>query len=89
MSVNVSRPSGAAAADTVLVFDPLDASPSPGHDTAVIDQVHKQFVPRVTVIRTGTVVALPNSDQIRHQVYSFAAAKVFSLKLYAGSPRPR
>jgi hypothetical protein len=31
-------------------------------------------------------VKFPNSDQIRHQVYSFSPAKTFSLKLYAGSP---
>jgi plastocyanin len=87
LTIDVSTPSGAAVADTVLVFDPLDAAPLPGHDTVVIDQVHKQFVPRVTVLRTGTAVTFPNSDQIRHQVYSFSPAKVFSLKLYAGSPK--
>jgi hypothetical protein len=51
-----------------------------------LDQVNKRFVPRVTVVRTGTTVTFPNSDRIRHQVYSFSHAKTFSLKLYAGSP---
>lgn len=49
-----------------------------------IDQVDKQFVPRVSVLRAGTEVRFPNSDNIRHSVYSFSPAKVFQLKLYAG-----
>jgi plastocyanin len=69
------------------VFYPLDAVPATTRDTAVIDQVNKRFVPRVSVVRTGTAITFPNSDRIRHQVYSFSPAKTFSLKLYAGSPK--
>jgi plastocyanin len=86
VTVTAQDKSGAPAADTVVVLDPLDAKVPPGHATAVIDQIDKTFVPHVTVIRTGTSVTFPNSDQIRHQVYSFSAAKPFNLKLYAGSP---
>jgi plastocyanin len=87
VTVNVKAQSGAAAADTVIVFDPLDATPPAGHDAAIIDQINKKFVPRVTVVRTGTAITFPNSDRIRHQVYSFSPAKTFTLKLYAGSPK--
>jgi plastocyanin len=87
VSVNVKTKSGAAGEDTIVVFDPLDAAPPPAHASAVIDQVDKRFVPKVTVLRTGTSVTFPNSDRIRHQVYSFSTPKVFSLKLYAGSPQ--
>jgi plastocyanin len=52
----------------------------------VIDQVDKEFVPRVTVVQTGTAVDFPNHDNIRHQVYSFSPAKTFQLKLYSGRP---
>lgn len=86
VSLDVRNKAGTAAEDTIVVLDPLDAAPPPAHDTAVIDQVDKQFVPRVSVLRTGTSVTFPNSDRIRHQVYSFSTPKVFSLKLYAGSP---
>lgn len=83
-----ARPAASASAtDTVIVFDPLDATPAPSHDAAVIDQVNKKFVPRVSVVRTGTAITFPNSDRIRHQVYSFSHANTFTLKLYAGSPR--
>lgn len=85
ISVAVTSQSGAPVADTILVFDPLDVTLAPSHESASIDQVDKKFVPRVNVLRTGTAVTFPNSDHIRHQVYSFSKPKVFTLKLYAGS----
>jgi plastocyanin len=85
VTVNVSTRSGIPAQDAIIVFNPLDASPAPTHETAIIDQVDKRFVPRITVVRTGTEISFPNSDRIRHQVYSFSPAKVFTLKLYAGT----
>jgi plastocyanin len=87
VTVTVASRAGGAAADTVIVFDPLDATPAPSRDTASIDQVNKRFVPRVSVVRTGTTVTFPNSDHIRHQVYSFSEPKQINLKLYAGSPK--
>jgi plastocyanin len=87
VTVDVTTRSGASPADTVIVFDPLDGAPAPSHDAAVVDQVNRRFVPRVSVVRTGTAVTFPNSDHIRHQVYSFSPAKTFTLKLYAGSPK--
>jgi plastocyanin len=86
VTVEVTTRSAATAADAVIVFDPLDAAPAPSHEVAIIDQVNKTFVPRVSVVRTGTAITFPNSDRIRHQVYSFSSAKTFTLKLYAGSP---
>lgn len=86
VTVNVATPSGAAAADAVIVLDPLDAAPPMHREAAIIDQIDKRFAPRVSVVRTGTAITFPNSDRIRHQVYSFSPAKTFSLKLYAGSP---
>jgi plastocyanin len=87
VTITVRTASGTAAEDALIVFDPGDA-PSPGGKASVaIDQVNKRFVPRVTILRTGTAVTFPNSDKIRHQVYSFSAAKTFDLKLYAGSPK--
>jgi plastocyanin len=86
VTVNVTTSSGAAAADAVIVLDPLDATPPMHRETAIIDQINKRFAPRVSVVRTGTTITFPNSDRIRHQVYSFSPAKTFSLKLYAGSP---
>ena len=86
VTVNVRTAAGSGAEDAVVVFDPVDVNAPPTHDTARIDQINKQFDPKVTVLRTGTAVTFPNSDQIRHNVYSFSPAKTFTLQLYAGSP---
>jgi plastocyanin len=85
VTVKVATSSGDPALDTIVIFDPLDSAAPHKPATAVIDQINKRFVPRVSVVRTGTAVTFPNSDHIRHQVYSFSPAKTFSLKLYAGS----
>lgn len=54
--------------------------------TAVVDQRGKQFVPHILAVEVGTAVYFPNSDNIRHDVYSFSPAKTFELPLYAGTP---
>lgn len=87
VTMEVNGKSGASAEDTLIIFDQLDGSTAPSHESAIIDQIAKRFAPRVSVIRTGTSVAFPNSDHIRHQVYSFSDSKPFTLKLYAGSPK--
>ena len=55
--------------------------------TYVMDQVNKTFVPYVLVVPVNSLVSFPNSDDIRHHVYSFSPAKTFELKLYAGRPK--
>jgi plastocyanin len=79
---------GATVENVVVVLDPLDAPAPRTAARASIDQVARQFVPRVSVLQAGTVVNFPNSDHVRHQVYSFSPAKTFSLKLYAGADAP-
>lgn len=51
---------------------------------AVMDQRNQQFTPGVLAVRTNTLVHFPNSDDVRHQVYSFSPAKRFELRLYHG-----
>ncbi len=58
-----------------------------GSDVAVMDQRRSRFVPDLLVVQRGTEVTFPNSDSIRHNVYSFSPAKTFQLPLYRGSPR--
>lgn len=58
--------------------------PKPGR----IDQVKRQFVPHVIVVQTGSDVYFPNSDNVRHDVYSFSPAKRFELPLYSGHSAP-
>lgn len=51
-----------------------------------MDQKNRMFVPHVLPVQTGTAVEFPNSDDVRHQVYSFSEAKKFQLPLYTGTP---
>lgn len=77
-----------AVADAVVYLIP-EKSRAPGVEKgkkAVMDQVDKQFKPRVLVVQTGTSVDFPNSDEILHHVYSFSAAKTFELPLYKDKP---
>jgi hypothetical protein len=53
-----------------------------------MDQVQKQFVPRVLPVVAGTEVRFPNRDQIHHHVYSFSRTKTFELPLYKGEDAP-
>ncbi|CAM4081108.1 methylamine utilization protein [Pseudoalteromonas byunsanensis] len=59
----------------------------PPQQIAIMDQVNKQFSPRLLTVMQGQQVSFPNSDDIRHHVYSFSEAKPFELKLYAGTPK--
>jgi plastocyanin len=76
--VTVKDRSGAPVPDVVVRWN----APSSASNAAVVDQINKQFVPYVSVIKPGTLVSFPNSDDIRHHVYSFSEAKPFELKLY-------
>jgi len=87
ITVRVHTSADAPVSDAAVFLEPVGAQPAATTATAVVDQINKRFVPRMTVIRTGTAVSFPNSDHIRHQVYSFSPAKTFNIKLYAGSPK--
>lgn len=55
----------------------------------IIDQIDKEFIHPITIIRPGTVIIFPNHDKIRHHVYSFSPAKTFELPLYKeATPKP-
>jgi plastocyanin len=56
----------------------------PIRQSAVMDQIHQEFVPPLLPIAIGTEVRFPNRDQIHHHVYSFSRTKSFELPLYRG-----
>lgn len=51
-----------------------------------VKQQDLSFIPFVSAFQKGSSVDFPNMDKTRHHVYSFSAAKVFELKLYANKP---
>lgn len=88
LKVDVRNDQDAPVADAVVslyarepVADQQSAQPR-----AVMDQIDKRFVPHVLPVRAGTAVSFPNSDDIRHHVYSFSKPKRFEIKLYTGVP---
>lgn len=75
---------GGNVADAVVSLHSPQAATVARPAGAVIDQRDTQFQPRVSVVHVGSRVEFPNSDNVRHQVYSFSPAKRFQLPLYSG-----
>ena len=89
LSVTVTSSSGGAISGALVVAEPAQPAPRPAvAQHGIMDQRNLQFVPDLLVVRTGALVEFPNSDQVRHQVYSFSGAKSFQLPLYAGHTQP-
>jgi len=87
--IHVQAADGRALVGAVVSARPLDSPArhaAPLH--AVMDQVNRTFVPNVLVVPVGSTVEFPNSDSIRHQIYSFSPPKRFELPLYRGKPYP-
>ncbi len=93
LSFRIVDPQGDPVADAVIELvlpNPNQTAPSPddlSSATYVMDQVDKTFAPRQLIVPQGADVSFPNSDDIRHHVYSFSKAKPFELKLYKGRPK--
>jgi plastocyanin len=90
LRVSITDHKGKPVADAVILAVPTDAKITQRGKVPAdaIDQVDKQFVPYVKPIPVGATVRFPNSDNIRHQVYSFSPTKKFELPLYAGTDAP-
>ncbi len=56
-------------------FSPLQKNP-------VIDQMRMTFVPHVLPVLAGSTVDFPNSDSVRHNVFSPSKTKKFNLGTY-------
>lgn len=88
IAASVIDDKGQPVADAIVVAVPVDGNmrlPEHPHGS-VIDQVDKEFSPKVIAVVAGTPVSFPNKDNVRHHVYSFSPAKRFELPLYAGVP---
>ena len=88
IAVTITNDRGGPVPDAVVVAVPTEGTLRPGTRSRdeIVDQIDREFVPRVTAVFVGTAVTFPNHDNVRHQVYSFSPAKRFDLPLYAGVP---
>lgn len=85
IDVRVADANGAPVPEAVVYAIPT-VPISVGHKVAQMDQKNRAFVPHILPIQTGTWIEFPNSDDIRHQVYSLSPTKKFQLPLYTGKP---
>jgi plastocyanin len=86
VTVRVQDVRGRAIRDAVVYAEPVGRALPLAQKTAIMDQKNRMFIPHVLPVQTGTSVRFPNSDDIRHHVYSFSPAKQFQLPLYKGTP---
>ncbi len=86
LTVQVLDIEGQPFEGAVVELQHPDFSRSENLPEAAMDQVNKQFAPYLLVVEQGSAVAFPNSDSIKHHVFSFSAAKRFQLKLYKDRP---
>jgi plastocyanin len=86
LTATVTDADGKPLVDAAVYLLPKTGVTLPKARDTQIDQKNRTFVPAVTIVQTGAAVTFPNSDNIRHQVYSFSPAKTFNLKLYSGKP---
>ena len=82
----VADEAGQPMADAVVVAVPRFAHRAPPPRPEIVEQVGKEFVPRINVVLAGTAVSFPNRDEVKHHVYSFSLAKKFEIQLYQGTP---
>lgn len=68
-----------------VVVEVIGQKPLAKPAAPIMDQVDRQFVPHVLTVLAGESVSFPNSDNIRHHVYSFSTPKVFEIKLFKGT----
>ncbi|WP_462158854.1 cupredoxin domain-containing protein [Pseudoalteromonas sp. GB56] len=88
--ITVVDQQGQPLADAIIELQSETVVPAqPDSSPLVMDQVDKSFAPHVLLVGKSSLVQFPNSDDIRHHVYSFSQAKPFELKLYAGQPKDR
>lgn len=71
--------------NAVVLVDDVPVRPS---GLAVMDQIDMAFTPHVLAVPRGSSVQFPNSDDVRHHVYSFSPANRFELRLFKGLEAP-
>ncbi len=69
--------------DTIVCIEKMDGKFAPPEAHAIIDQQNLVYIPHVLPVLVGTAVDFPNSDTVRHNVFSPpGSAKVFNLGTY-------
>lgn len=84
LHIQVIDDTGKPVVNVVAALIPIPVINYNAQPSAIMDQRNNMFVPGVLAVRVNTLVNFPNSDDVRHHVYSFSPAKKFELRLYHG-----
>jgi plastocyanin len=83
-SIQIKDQFGNPVKNVVISFKTTDGINIDKRDVLVMDQIDKQFAPQVLVVQKNQIVSFPNSDNIRHHLYSFSKPKPFEFKMFKG-----
>lgn len=83
-SIQINDQFGNPLENVVVSFTTTDVINNDKLDTLIMDQIDKQFAPQVLVVQKNQTVSFPNSDNIRHHLYSFSKPKPFEFKMFKG-----
>ncbi len=87
VAASVNDAAGKPVADAVVfVYEVPGGKFAAPAEPAIMDQVNKEFIPRVLPILAGTKVRFPNKDNTHHHIYSFSKAKKFEVPLFKDEP---
>ncbi|WP_371742351.1 methylamine utilization protein [Aestuariibacter sp. A3R04] len=86
--MSVFNHEGSPLSNMVVSARPLSGVAGSSSLRAEMDQINRQFVPHFLVVQKGTYVQFPNSDSIKHHVFSFSPAKRFQLLLDKNAEQP-
>ena len=84
LRVQVTDSFGGAFPGAVVYLEPENPPVDPPPAAGIMDQLNQQFVPHILTVQRGAPVTFPNSDSIKHHVFSFSQAKTFEIRLYKG-----
>ena len=69
--------------NVIVYLEPIEKiNFAPPKEAAIMDQKNMVFVPHVLPVLIGTKVVFPNSDQMRHSVFSTSKIKKFDFGTY-------
>ncbi|MCH7973126.1 MAG: hypothetical protein IH949_04445 [Bacteroidetes bacterium] len=71
------------ARDVIIFIEHIEGTYQPPQEIPVIDQKNLVFVPHVLPILVESNVQFPNSDEVRHNVFSPSKIKPFNLGTYS------
>ena len=87
LTVNITDQNSNLIENAVVYIKSVNGQSLPSTPKNIeVDQIDEMFVPHLSAITIGSQVSFPNSDHIRHHVYSFSEAMTFEIPLYIGIP---